>query len=78
MTHPVELFEKTLNDKRIAYTSLTEFYVQCGFGKNSYQTRWTFVGDLPKAVAYYNAINIGRGYKKRLRMHDVTLARATS
>ncbi len=60
----------TVNGKRIAYDSAyTEFLVQVGKGtKGSYKTRYSFIGKLNQAVMYYNAINIGNGYKKRLYM----------
>jgi len=60
----------TVNGKRIAYDSdYTEFLVQVGKGtKGSYKTRYSFIGKLNQAVMYYNAINIGNGYKKRLYM----------
>ena len=58
----------TLDGKRIAYGETTEFLVQVGRGKGAYATRYSFKGELARAVMYYNAINIGRGYKKRLIM----------
>jgi len=65
----VQLKENTFNGKRIAYSSQTVFLVQVGKGrKGSYKTSYSFTGDLPRAVMYYNGINIGNGYKKRLLM----------
>jgi hypothetical protein len=58
----------TLDGKRIAYTDTTEFLVQVGRGRGAYATRYSFKGEIARAVMYYNAINIGRGYKKRLIM----------
>jgi hypothetical protein len=58
----------TLDGKRIAYTDDTEFLVQIGRGKSGYATKYSFKGNLAQAVTYYNAVNIGRGYKKRLVM----------
>jgi hypothetical protein len=59
----------SLNGKPIVYTNVTEFLVQIGRNrKASYQTRYTFRGNLHQAVFYYNCINIGNGYKKRLLM----------
>jgi hypothetical protein len=57
-----------LNGKQIDYTSNTTFAVQVGKGSSSYQNKYTFTGDLHKAVFYFNCINIGMGYKKRLVM----------
>lgn len=72
----------TLDGKRIAYTDDTKFEVQVGrYAKGKYQTRYTFTGELARAVFYYQGINIGRGYKKRLVMPDAirpVLARAFS
>ncbi len=66
-TEPVKLFNTVLDGKRIAYSSETSFYVQIGKGeKGSYKTKYSFKGNLAQAVLYYNAINIGNGYKKRL------------
>lgn len=71
----------TLDGKRIAYTEDTEFLVQIGRGKSAYTTRYSFKGELARAVFYYRGINIGRGYKKRLIMpaaNRPVLARAFS
>lgn len=71
----------TLDGKPIAFTNLTQFQVQVGRYSSSYKPHYTFTGSLAKAVAYYNAINIGRGYKKRLIMvgaNKPVLARAFS
>lgn len=57
-----------LDGRQVAYTTETAFLVQVGKGKSSYSTRYVFTGNLPQAVAYYNCVNIGRGYKKRLLM----------
>jgi hypothetical protein len=73
--------EATLDGKRIAYSSTTQFLVQVGRNRGSYATRYSFTGDLHKAVAYYCAINIGNGYKKRLFSPDMNkpvLAKAYS
>lgn len=65
----VKLITSELNGKKIAYSSETQFIVQVGKGpKGSYKTRYTFKGNLAQAVFYYNCINIGNGYKKRLLM----------
>lgn len=58
----------TLDGKRIAYTDDTVFEVQVGRGRGAYATRYSFKGEIARAVMYYRAINIGRGYKKRLIM----------
>ncbi len=59
----------TLDGKKIGYTTETEFLVQVGRGpKGSYRTKYRIVGSLGRAMLYYNGINIGRGYKKRLLM----------
>lgn len=56
----------TLNDKKIAFTDETVFYVQMARGNKHYRTRYSFKGSLALAVKWYNAINIGNGYKKRI------------
>lgn len=61
------MFENELDGKKVAYHSETEFLVQIGrYRKGSYSTRYRIVGNLAQAVGWYNAINIGLGYKKRL------------
>ena len=61
------LTEQTLDGKKVAYHSETEFLVQIGrYRKGSYATRYNIKGNLAMAVAWYNGINIGHGYKKRL------------
>lgn len=63
----------TLDNKKIAYTTETEFLIQVGRGpKGGYATKYRIVGNLAKAVMYYNGINIGNGYKKRLLMPSCT------
>jgi hypothetical protein len=74
-----ELRENELNGKKIAYHSETEFLIQIGKGpKGSYTTRYKVTGSLTEAVFWYNGINIGNGYKKRLVMAGRVLARAAS
>ena len=72
----------TLDGKRITYTDQTVFAVQVGrYAKGSYFNRYSFTGNLAQAVGYFNAINIGNGYKKRLIMvgaNKPVLARAAS
>lgn len=69
MQNTTTLKTTTLNGKHIAYSSDTEFLVQVGrHSKGSYRTRLSFRGDLAAAVFYFNAINVGMGYKKRLLM----------
>lgn len=71
-----------LNSRRVDYTTSTTFLVQVGRGKKgSYKTRYEIVGSLTQAVFYYNCINVGRGFKKRLLMptaHRPLLARQWS
>jgi len=77
----IKLITKELNGKKIAYSSETLFEVQLGKGSSSYKTRYSFKGDLGKAVFHYNCLNIGNGYKKRLRaqgMNKPILARQFS
>lgn len=78
----VTLKTNELDGKRIAYSSETTFYVQSGRGrKSTYRNRMAFKGNLPQAVLWYNSLNIGNGYKKRLVSWDLNrpvLARAFS
>lgn len=78
----MELIKHVLDDRTVYYTPEANFLVQVGSGSSSYQVRYVFTGDLAAAVTYYNAINVGRGFKKRLLMRDCgklsTLARAKS
>lgn len=63
----IKLLENELNGKKIAYHSESEFLVQLGKGsKGSYHTRYSFKGNLGQAVLYFNGLNVGNGYKKRL------------
>jgi hypothetical protein len=73
----------SLDGKLIAYHSETVFLIQVGRGvKGSYRTKYTIKGDIGEAVLYFNGINIGNGYKKRLLMPSCSrnpiLARAAS
>ena len=71
----------TLDGATIAYTNATEFLVEVGRYQGAYHTRYSFTGNLTQAVLYFNAINIGNGYKKRLRapsFNKPVLARAFS
>lgn len=70
-----------LDGKRIAYADTTEFLVQVGRYNSAYKTRYAFTGNIHQAVAYYRALNVGNGYKKRLyapSMKKPTLARMFS
>ena len=60
----------SLNGKNISYSPGSTFLVQVGRGsKGSYKTSCS-LADLSRAVFYFNCINIGRGYKKRLVLVD--------
>lgn len=77
----VKLYEAELDGKKIAFSDETEFLVEVGKGSGSYKTKYRFKGDLAQAVFYYKCINIGNGYKKRLRapsMNKPVLARQFS
>jgi hypothetical protein len=56
-----------LDGKMVAYTDQTEFLVEVGRNQSAYKVRWRFTGDIHQAVRYYRGLNIGNGYKKRLR-----------
>lgn len=66
---PLTLKTATVDGKSVAYSNYTEFLVQVGRGpKGAYRTRYTFIGNLTRALMHYDMINIGNGYKKRLLM----------
>ena len=55
--------------------------VQVGKDNGSYKSKYSFVSPGPnnsRAWLYYSSINIGNGYKKRLRRDGVVLARQFS
>lgn len=67
----IKLIHIEINGKKIAFSSETVFIVQTSKTKNrksGYENRVSFKGNLVKAVMYYNMINIGMGYRKRLLM----------
>jgi hypothetical protein len=78
----MKLITSILDGKNIGYSSETKFLIESGKGpKGSYKVRMTFTGDLERAVLWYNSLNIGNGYKKRLVMcgsKNGVLARYTS
>lgn len=45
----------------------TNFYVEISKGNGKYKTKYSFHGNYNQAVLYYNGINIGLPYNKRLR-----------
>jgi Tfp pilus tip-associated adhesin PilY1 len=76
------LHYKVFNGKHVAYHDKTEFLIQVGKGKKgSYRTKTTIVGNLARAVFWYDGINLGPGWKKRILMpscsHNPVLHRAT-
>jgi len=77
----VTLRTATLDGKHVGYSSETEFLVQIGKGRGGYRTKYRIVGNLRQAVMYYQGLNIGHGYKKRLLMPSSkkpVLAKASS
>lgn len=77
----IKLMECEIDGKRVAFCSETEFLVQIGKHKGSYKTKYRIIGNISQAVLYYNGINIGYGYKKRLfvpSFNKPILARAFS
>ena len=75
----IKLFNEYLDGKQIAYCNATQFYIQIGKGnKGSYKTKYKLVGSLAQAVYWYNGVNVGNGYKKRLVMCDKVLTRKKS
>ena len=66
MDTEIKIITSYLDDESIVYTNSSQFLVQIGRGKSAYKTRYCITGNLGQAVAYYNGLNIGNGYKKRL------------
>ena len=60
------------------YMDDEQFKVQVARNRGAYETQYTFTGNAQAAVAYYRAINVGRGYKKRLLLSDIVIARCVS
>ena len=65
---PVTLHTATVNGKSIGYSSETSFLVQVGKNSSAYRTRFTFKGNFAQVWAYFAAINVGNGSKKRILM----------
>lgn len=77
----IQLKTATVDGKQVGYSSETVFLVQVGKGKSSYKTRYSFTGDLGRAIMHFNMINIGNGFKKRLLVpsfNKPVMARAAS
>lgn len=66
LINQVQLKNACVDGKQIAYSSETEFLIQIGKGRGSYQTKHSVRGDIGRALMFYNGYNIGNGYKKRL------------
>jgi hypothetical protein len=59
----------TLNGKTINYDDRHDFLIQTGRYDGKYKTIYNFKSPR-QAILYFNSINIGRGYKKRLVMRE--------
>lgn len=63
----------TIDDKKIAYHSETEFLIQVGKGsKGAYKTKYKITGNFSQAWIHYTGINIDADHKKRLLMPSCT------
>jgi len=58
-----------IDGKDYTYSSDDAWEVQVGKGSSAYKTRYSFKSP-NQAVFYFNCINIGRGYKKRLILNQ--------
>ena len=56
---------------------MDEFLIQVGRYKGAYKTRHVLKGE-NQAILWFNAINIGNGYKKRLLKNGKVIARVIS
>lgn len=70
-----------IDNKDYTYNVGDVWMVEVGKGSGSYKTRYHL--DNPRqAMWYFNGINIGRGYKKRLSLYQngikIKIARQTS
>jgi hypothetical protein len=54
------------------------FQVQVARNRSAYATAYSFTGNAQAAIAYYKAINVGNGYKKRLMLSNTVIARCAS
>jgi len=75
-------YEYDLDGKKIKFHHSNIIKVELGKGKSSYKTKWSFEAkQFSNAVFYFNCLNIGNGYKKRLVCNELNkplLARAFS
>lgn len=71
-----------LDGRTVTYTAETVFEVQTRNPRTKRWTpRYTVTGNLCEAVMYYNGINIGKGFAKRLKSKTLkpqVLAKAES
>jgi hypothetical protein len=66
---PSKQFNCEFNGRPVSYDRDTVFTIQtCHGAKGTFRTVYKFVGELSRAAKWYGAVNIGRGYKKRLVM----------
>jgi hypothetical protein len=68
----------TIHNKTFSCNEHTTFSIQVGKGKGSYKDKYVFVGKLNQALFYYQCINIGNGYKKRLLIDNQVVSRVCS
>lgn len=67
-----------LDGKELHGTTESKFKVQIGKDKSKYENMYVFIGQFHVAVSYYNSVNIGHGYKKRLLLDGKVIARQES
>lgn len=70
-----------IDGKDYTWSEGDRWLVQIGKGSGAYRTKYALTTP-NQAMFYFNAINIGRGFKKRLTLEQggrkVRIARATS
>lgn len=65
----------TINGKEIEVSESASVSVDVGRYRNAYKPRGTFEGrEVGQALILYSGINIGHGFKKRLRIDGRTVA----
>lgn len=75
----IKLLTATVNGKKVAFSSETEFLVQVSIGrgsKSSYKTRGRFKGsEFAEMAEHFQTIPFGNGKRKRIVMHGKVLIR---
>jgi hypothetical protein len=64
-----------LNGETFHFDENTVFLIEVGKGdKGAYRPLYTIIGNIAQAHIHYRGINVGNGYKKRLRAPSIRKA----